>query len=104
MHYYQFNIGDYHSHTSRLSNIEDLAYRRLLDLYYLKERPFSGCSTDVAREVGLTNHQEEVDYVLSKYFPECGGEWINNRAEKEIAHFSKEKQKPIQGRKGIWES
>jgi len=36
MHYYQFNIGDYASHTRHLSDLEDLAYRRLLDAYYLQ--------------------------------------------------------------------
>ncbi|NDH69342.1 MAG: DUF1376 domain-containing protein, partial [Gammaproteobacteria bacterium] len=33
MHYYQFHIGDYKSHTHHLSLLEDLAYRRLLDFY-----------------------------------------------------------------------
>jgi len=68
MHYYQFNIGDYASHTSRLSPMEDLAYRRLLDLYYLNEQPLNGCSTDVAREIGLVEHLSSVEYVLSKFF------------------------------------
>ena len=53
MHYFQFNIGDYASHTSRLTLLEDLAYRRMLDLYYLNEQPLNGCVTDVARELGL---------------------------------------------------
>jgi uncharacterized protein YdaU (DUF1376 family) len=68
MHYYQFNIGDYASHTSRLSPMEDLAYRRLLDLYYLNEHPLNGCATDVAREIGLVEHVKAVEYVLSKFF------------------------------------
>ena len=68
MHYYQFNIGDYASHTSRLSPMEDLAYRRLLDLYYLNEQPLNGCATDVAREIGLVDHVSSVEYVLSKFF------------------------------------
>ena len=84
MHYYQFNIGDYSSHTSRLSNIEDLAYRRLLDLYYLNERPFNGCSTDVAREIGLSDHQVEVDYILSKFFTKTDDEWCNKRCDDEL--------------------
>ncbi len=87
MHYYQFNIGDYTSHTARLSPIEDLAYRRLLDLYYLNERPFNGCSTDVAREIGLSEYQSEVDYVLGKYFPLTDEKWTNKRASKEIRFY-----------------
>ncbi len=68
MHYFQFNIGDYASHTSRLTPLEDLAYRRMLDLYYLNEQPLNGCVTDVAREIGLSDHAGSVEYVLSKFF------------------------------------
>lgn len=91
MHYYQFNIGDYSSHTSRLSLIEDLAYRRLLDLYYLTERPFNGCSTDVARDIGLQDYQKEVDYILAKFFPKDGENWVNSRCKKEIESYQSKK-------------
>ena len=87
MHYYQFNIGDYSSHTARLSPIEDLAYRRLLDGYYLNERPFNGCSTDVAREIGLLDYQSEVDYVLNKFFTNSTGDWTQSRVEQEISAY-----------------
>ncbi len=100
MHYYQFNIGDYSSHTSRLSPIEDLSYRRLLDLYYLNERPFNGCSTDVARDIGLVEYQQEVDYILTKFFPKEGDLWTNKRAEVEIiAYKNKQKQQSEAGKK-----
>ena len=92
MHYYQFNIGDYSSHTSRLSLIEDLAYRRLLDLYYLNERPFNACSTTVARDIGLLDHLQEVEYVLTKFFVEEDGYLVNKRADKEIKAYQ-DKQK-----------
>jgi len=93
MHYYQFNIGDYKSHTSGLSIIEDIAYRRLLDIYYLNERPFSGCSTDVAREIGMREYAGEVEYVLSKFFTQKGsGDWENKRAKKEIENYRKKKR------------
>ena len=39
MHYYQFNIGDYAKATRHLTNDEDLAYRRLIELYYDTEKP-----------------------------------------------------------------
>ena len=47
MNYYPFHIGDYASHTRHLTLMEDLAYRRLLDLYYLHERPLNARSTPV---------------------------------------------------------
>ena len=92
MHYYSFNIGDYHSHTSRLSQSEDLAYRRLLDLYYLNERPFTGCVEDIAREIGMNDRLTDVEYVLNKYFPFDGENWVNKRASSEIAKFHKQKK------------
>ena len=82
MHYYQFNIGDYASHTSRLSLMEDLAYRRLLDLYYLTEQPFNECLTSVAREIGMPDNNDEIEYVLNKFFSLDGGFWVQSRADK----------------------
>mgnify|MGYP000491035585 CR=1 FL=1 len=93
MNYYPFHIGDYAAHTRNLSLLEDLAYRRLLDAYYLAERPFSGCAADVAREIGMRDHCDEVAYVLGKFFELTEAGWVNKRAEKEITHFSDKKQK-----------
>jgi len=87
MHYYQFNIGDYSSHTSRLNLYEDLAYRRLLDLYYLNERPFNGCSTDVARDIGMLDSLGDVEFVLNKFFTEKDGIWYNKRCDSEIKAY-----------------
>ena len=87
MYYYTFNIGDYASHTRNLGLFEDLAYRRLLDEYYLHERPFNTCSATVARQIGMAEHKDAVEFVLQTFFvlQDCG--WTNKRAEKEIAHF-----------------
>jgi len=68
MHYFNFNIGDYASHTRHLSLMEDLAYRRLIDAYYLAEKPFTGTPADIAKDIGMTTQIEEVFYVLSKFF------------------------------------
>tara|TARA_R110000744_G_scaffold380201_1_gene500148 strand:- start:3097 stop:3885 length:789 start_codon:yes stop_codon:yes gene_type:complete len=87
MHYFQFNIGDYASHTSRLTPLEDLAYRRMLDLYYLNEQPLNGCLTDVARELGLSEHVNEVKYVLSKFFTETETGFSQKRIDLEIKKY-----------------
>ena len=87
MHYYQFNIGDYVSHTRHLSPIEDIAYRRLLDAYYLSERPLNSGIAVVARQIGLKEHEPEVHEVLQEFFKLTEDGWINTRADKEIAHF-----------------
>ena len=87
MHYYQFNIGDYASHTSRLTPLEDLAYRRMLDLYYLNEQPLNGCITDVAREIGLSEHVNAVEYILSKFFIEKENGFSQKRIDLEIKKY-----------------
>ena len=87
MYYYQFNIGDYASHTQRLSLLEDLAYRRLLDEYYLHERPLNTGLTSVARQIGMRDYENEVQFVLESFFRLTDDGWINVRADKEIAHF-----------------
>ena len=87
MHYYQFNIGDYVSHTRHLSPIEDIAYRRLLDAYYLSERPLNSGLAAVARQIGLKEYEVEVHEVLEEFFKLTEDGWINSRADKEISHF-----------------
>ena len=87
MHYYQFNIGDYVSHTRHLSPIEDIAYRRLLDAYYLSERPLNSGITIVARQIGMREFEQEVQLVLEEFFLLSDDGWTNQRADKEIAHF-----------------
>jgi len=87
MHYYQFNIGDYASHTRHLDLDEDLAYRRLLDLYYLHERPLNADSSVVAKQIGMREKVLIVQDVLTEFFFLTGEGWTNERADKEIAHF-----------------
>jgi uncharacterized protein YdaU (DUF1376 family) len=87
MHYFQFNIGDYAGHTSRLTPLEDLAYRRMLDLYYLNEQPLNGCISDVARELGLSEYESSVKYVLGKFFTETETGFSQKRIDLEIKKY-----------------
>jgi len=87
MHYYQFNIGDYASHTRHLDMYEDLAYRRLLDMYYLHERPLNADSTAVAKQIGMREKVQVVQDVLNEFFQLGDEGWVNDRADKEIKHF-----------------
>lgn len=90
MHYYQFNIGDYASHTKSLSPIEDIAYRRLMDEYYLHEQPLNGCSTDVARSIGMRDYSDDVAYVLDRFFQKDGDIWRHKRIDREIEQYQKQ--------------
>ena len=88
MHYYQFNIGDYTSHTKHLSLIEDAIYRRLLDLYYLHEQPLDECPTVVARLINARGHEKKVAAILQEFFsPAGGGGWVSERGQQEIERY-----------------
>jgi len=85
MHYYQFHIGDYKSHTHHLSLLEDLAYRRLLDFYFLHEKPIK--HRDVARQIGMREHEEDVMTVLNEFFISTEHGFVSPRADKEIKQY-----------------
>lgn len=87
MHFYQFHIGDYKSHTHHLSHIEDLAFRRLLDYYYLHEVPIK--QRDIARQIGMRDYEQEVLSILDEFFESTEKGYINPRADKEIAKYRK---------------
>jgi uncharacterized protein YdaU (DUF1376 family) len=87
VHYYTWNIGDYSSHASHLNVIEDCAYRRLLDRYYLSEEPIALDVSVACRLIGMREHQAEVEIVLKEFFTQTESGWVNKRAEQEIAHF-----------------
>ena len=98
MHYYQFNIGDYASHTRYLTPLQDLAYRRLLDLYYLHEKPIP--EDNPASYIGLNDCSTDVQRVLNDYFILTEKGWINNRADEQIAEYrNKQKSASMAGKK-----
>ena len=39
MNYYRHHIGDYDANTAHLTWLEDMAYTRLMRLYYRREQP-----------------------------------------------------------------
>ena len=88
MHYYSYNIGDYMSHTLHLSELEDLAYRRLLDIYYLHEKPLHEDASVVARKIRMPSNIPEVRVVLQEFFIlDNGTGWVNPRADEEIKKY-----------------
>ena len=98
MHYYQFNIGDYASHTRYLTPMQDLAYRRLLDLYYLQEKPIP--KDNPASLIGLNDCSTDVERVLNEYFLLTEKGWVNKRADEHIRDYhSRLKSASLAGKK-----
>jgi uncharacterized protein YdaU (DUF1376 family) len=79
MHYYQFNIGDYRAATAHLSNDEDLAYRRLLDMYYDTENQIPLDTQWVAKRLRLDC--QVVKDVLQDMFKLTETGWQHGRCE-----------------------
>jgi len=101
MHYYQFNIGDYAKRTRHLTNAEDLAYRRLIDLYYTNESPMPDDVNQIARLISMRENIDEITNVLSDFFTLDNGFWINKRADEEINKYhSKADAARANGKKG----
>ena len=104
MHYYQFNIGDYQSHTSHLSDIEDLVYRRLLDWTYLHEKPIPLSIDEVARNIRMRTHSESIAIVLREFFICMDYGWISERVLKEVAKAGDKSRKASESAKIRWDA
>jgi uncharacterized protein YdaU (DUF1376 family) len=88
MNFYSFHIGDWMSHTRHLTLEEEAIYRRMLDQYYLHERPLNGRSTDIARLINARGTEDTVEAILNEFFEhddELG--WVNRRADEEIKRY-----------------
>jgi len=102
MHYYQFNIGDYNSHTMHLSEIEDLTYRRLLDWYYLHESSIPLDLNEVSRQIRMRTHSDCIATVLQEFFERTPDGWVHHRADKEIEKVGDKSQKASASAKARW--
>lgn len=87
MNYYPHHIGDYRAATLHLTNEEDLAYRRLLEMYYDSEANIPLDTQWVSRRlrVGLSC----VETVLRDFFKLNESGWSHSRCEYEIAEYNR---------------
>jgi len=88
MIWYKFYLGEYLTHTTHLSDAEDLAYRRLLDLYYISEKPIPLDMEAVARKIKLDLDITEI--VLEEFFVKGVDGYRNDRCDAEIARYTKQ--------------
>jgi uncharacterized phage protein (TIGR02220 family) len=73
--------------TSHLSMLEDAAYRRLLDAYYVREAPIPADIKQACRLARASSapEREAVETVLHEFFELHDEGWHNSRADQEIA-------------------
>jgi len=89
MHYYSFHVSDYIHDTAHLSNNEDLAFRRLLDLYYTQEKPIPNKTQEVARRIRMGKNIDAVQTVLEEFFMYSQEHdfWFHKRCDETIAAY-----------------
>lgn len=103
MNYYEHHIGDYDANTAHLSWLEDMAYTRLLRLYYRKESQIPADIAQACRLVRATSKDERkaVETVLHEYFELREDGWHQCRCDEEIAKYqSKCERNREVGKKG----
>ena len=83
MRKYKFRIHEYLIETRGLPDAEDLAYRRLMDLCYLSERPIPGTIGSIAGAVGLD--YDCVEPVLKRFFKQTPEGWITDVIAEDLA-------------------
>lgn len=103
MHYYNFNISTYHSHTSHLSETEDLAYRRMLDWSYLHESPLPNDIDKIAKLIRMRPHSECIASVLEEYFTKEEEGYFNSRVNSDIAEYRGRSEQAKAAAKARWD-
>lgn len=104
MNFYPFHIGDYASDTRHLSWDEDLAYRRMLDAYYVKEAPLPAEKRAVYRLVLATSEAQRaaVDVVLEEFFEATPDGFRHKRCDIELAAAKDKSAKAAQSARARW--
>jgi uncharacterized protein YdaU (DUF1376 family) len=99
VNYYPHHIGDYRSATLHLSDFEDLAYRRLLEMYYDTEKPIPADTQWVSRRLRLG--LDVVETVLNDFFTLTENGFFHARCDMEIREYNiKAERSRLNGLKG----
>lgn len=93
MNYYPFHLGDYLAHTAHLDPIEDIVYRRMLDLYYLREAPLPHDPAEIARLIRMRDAADKVQSVLVEFFDDAVDGWRHARCDEEIGRMQEKQAK-----------
>ena len=103
MNFYPHHIGDYLTATAHLSWCEDCAYRRLLDVYYSRERAIPADIAQACRLVRATSKDERkaVETVLTEFFTQTADGWRHGRCDAEIVKAAEAAERArANGKKG----
>jgi len=79
VNYYWFDIETYYRTTAHLTIEQDMAYRRLLDLYYQTEKPIPLDMMRVADEIRIV--PSVIESVLNEFFVRHEDGWHRSPAD-----------------------
>jgi uncharacterized protein YdaU (DUF1376 family) len=102
MHFYNFHIGDYLTHTLHLSPMEDLAYRRMIDWCYLNEKPLPVTLGKICALIRMSDHKAEVGKILREYFELTEDGYTQKRIVEEINKYQAFKTAGKRGANKRW--
>ena len=90
MNWYKHYIGDYQRDTGHLSMVEHGAYRLMLDTHYATEAPLPKTNSVLFRLLRAFTEaeQEAVVAILSQYWTETPGGYVNDRSGREFEKYT----------------
>lgn len=89
INYFEHHIGDYDADTAHLSWAEDMAYTRLIRLYYRRESAIPAAVPDACRLIRASSREqrEAVELVLNEFFELADDGWHQRRCDHELAKY-----------------
>ena len=71
MNYYEHHLGDFKKDAAHLTMLQEGAYRRLIDAYYIREAPIASVPATLIYQIAGAHSKPEraaVDFVLQQFF------------------------------------
>jgi uncharacterized protein YdaU (DUF1376 family) len=91
VNWYKFRYAEYAAQTRHLSELEDLVYRRCIDLYYGHKQPFPDAAW-VAKRIQISDVQV-VDSILKEFFRFGEDGYSYQQADDDLSDFEVKSQK-----------
>jgi hypothetical protein len=99
MKWYKFEVDKFLDEALRLSDAQELAYRRLMDAYYVTEKPLPLDMNELLQLTGVT--PDDTLYVLDFLFHKTPDGWRDPNIDMAIAkHQHQRKTNQTQGKRG----
>jgi len=105
VHYFNNNIADFRKDTTHLTLLEQGVYRRLLDQYYLDEKPLCADHAVLMRAhcVRSADERQALENVLQDFFVRSDAGYRHKRCDVEIEAFHAKSSSASESAKARWE-